>query len=131
MAQSLKAVAALLSMLPLCVAASAEALVDPTRPPAALARARASASSGEAEAAGAGLHSIFYSESRRFAIIDGRQVMTGDRVGNARIVRIAEDEVVLQEDGRLRSMKLYPDVQKNYALTGSNGSIPEAKKSKK
>lgn len=100
----------------LCVwpcAGSAEALQDPTRPPAEI---------GEGAGAGAsitirssaptmrGLLSVIISPSRCAAIIDGKTIKLGEKYGNATLIEITPNGVLLQGSSGVRSMGLFPGV---------------------
>lgn len=91
--------------------AHAEALRDPTRP-VQHAGGAADPARGSAEPR---LQSVLISAQRREAVIDGQTVRAGDKVGNARVVRILETEVVLREGNEVRILRMYPDVKKSYA----------------
>ena len=99
-----------LIFLSMAMPSGAQALSDPTRPPiptgAPVAAPRAGAS-------GPVLQSILLSPLRRLALIDGRMVKVGDRVGSAEVVAIDFDSVRLRRGDSISVMKLLPDVQKN------------------
>ena len=105
---SARSLAAALAFLALAAGANAQSLPDPTRPPA---HARETAvAAGAGAAAPAGLQSIMIAGGRRSALIDGRQVRVGGKVGTARIARIDETGVVLRNaDGSTETLRLYPD----------------------
>ncbi|WP_297374525.1 hypothetical protein [Acidiferrobacter sp.] len=92
-------------MAAVCVAlaqgASASGLTDPTRPPWI-----------DAAAAGAtrapGLQAIMLDGARRFALINGRLVTVGGRVGAARLIAIHHDSVVLSGREGTRRLMLGP-----------------------
>lgn len=91
---------------------------DPTRPPAAL-----SAPSGAPGAAAAPgqphLQSILVSTrpgGRRLALIDGKNVREGQRVGGAVVVAIRPAEVVLRRGGRTQVLKLFRPAQRSAAV---------------
>lgn len=91
--------------------AAAQSLPDPTRPPGAL----ASASDVEATDGAASaplLQSIIISAGRRLAIIAGHTVKPGDKFGDAKVVRITENEVVLRNGNDLQTLKLFPNIEK-------------------
>lgn len=96
-------------------AAQAQVLVDPTRPPNAVAK------SGGAEDAPAGtqLQSVLISSRRRLAIINGTTVALGDMIGEARVVRITETEVVLKTGEETEVLKMYPGIEKQPVKRGS------------
>lgn len=89
-------------------AACAEALPDPMRPPV-VAVPQADTSSVPT---GPILQSVMISPQRRAAIIGGQTVTIGAKFGNARVVKISESEVVLESDGKLQTLKLFPAVEK-------------------
>lgn len=90
-------------------AALAQPLADPMRPPAA---AATSSEPGEATKSAAQLQSILISPRRRVAVIDGRVVRLGERVGDATVVAISDSEVVLQRADARETLKLNPAVEK-------------------
>jgi MSHA biogenesis protein MshK len=98
-----------LALLPASYALAQE-LSDPTRPPAV--SAVPDDNGKRAESAEPVLQSVLISSQRREAIVSGRTVKVGDRVGEARVVGIAEDQVVLRSGAGLQALKLFPDVQK-------------------
>jgi MSHA biogenesis protein MshK len=86
-------------------AALAQALSDPTRPPSA-------ASPQESEAAPSRLQSVLISPTRKIAVIDGRTVRLGERVGDATLVAIAPSEVTLQRGAKYETLRMHPAVEK-------------------
>jgi MSHA biogenesis protein MshK len=92
----------------------AQALSDPTRPPHA-----PSDSPQDAAAGGTQLQSVLISRGRRLAIINGSTVALGDTVGEAKVVRISETEVVLQRGDEKEVLKLFPGVEKQPARRGA------------
>lgn len=88
-------------------AAHAQALADPTRPPAA-------AEAGEGDRLApppSRLQSVLISPARKLAVIDGRTVSLGGTVEGATLVAIRESEVVLQKGAERETLKLNPGVQ--------------------
>jgi MSHA biogenesis protein MshK len=104
---------AVLALLAVLAPAWAQGLTDPTRPPNAVA--------DPAQDAGGGtqLQSVLISQGRRRAIINGNMVALGDTVGEAKVVKITETEVVLQKGSETEVLKLYPAVDKQPAKRGS------------
>lgn len=98
--------------------AAAQALTDPTRPPAA---ANAEAPAGEATA-GPVLQSILVSPHRAEAIVDGKTVKVGDKVGEATVVKITESEVLLRNGRERQALKLFPNIEKQ---SGRGASTPQ------
>jgi MSHA biogenesis protein MshK len=111
MAQALKPLCAL-ALAMLCGMAQAQALNDPTRPPAAISAPVANAGEAppQAERAEPQLQSILVSlrpGGRRIAVIDGKIVRQGQRVGDAVLVAIGTTEVVLRRAGKTQTLKLF------------------------
>jgi len=93
------------------VAAGAQGLTDPTRPPGALATA-----AGEAVVSGPVLQSVMLSPTRKVAMISGEVVVLGGRYGSARLVKLSESEAVLRDGAEVTVLKLFPLVEKR--MTG-------------
>lgn len=92
--------------------ATGQELPDPTRPPT-LPRAAADPIAAPAEEAPMPvLQSVLIGKDRRMAIISGQRFDVGDHVGDARIVRITETEVLLRAGVRQMTLKLFPQVFK-------------------
>src|SRR5713226_8934139 len=72
----------------------AQGLSDPTRPPREI------------------LGGPRISKDRRQVTINGRTVNLGERYGNATVVRITDEEVVLQRPEATETIKLYSSVQR-------------------
>ena len=93
-------------------AAQAQGLADPTRPPGAGAMQGAQ---DEQLPAGRQLQSVLLSGGRKIAVIDGNMVALGGMVGEARVVKITETEVVLKTGEETEILKLFPGVEKKSA----------------
>ena len=110
---------ALLAAVLLPPAAGAQALVDPTRPPDAPLAGNGSGSGSGAIAARAAprLQSVLVASSgRRVAVIDGRTVRVGDRVGEASVAEIADTSVTLRRGKTIETIRLYPKAaEQNHA----------------
>ena len=105
--------------------ARAENLPDPTRPPSELG---AAAESGAAVPSGGPLlQSVLISPRHKVAIISGNMVALGGMYGSARVVKISEGEVVLNEGGNLQTLRLFPGVEKKTSQIGE-ATDPTAKK---
>ena len=88
---------------------SVTGLSDPTRPPGPGA---AWQGAPEDLPAGKQLQSVLLSGGRKLAIIDGTVVQLGGMLGEARVVKISETEVVLKNGEELETLRLYPSVDK-------------------
>jgi MSHA biogenesis protein MshK len=101
------AVAALLPAL-----AAAQPFPDPTRPPPAFIEPGVA---GDVDSDGGEtpeLQSILVSKNRRQAVIGGKIVTVGDSIGQAKVVRISEDAVVLRTGKQTETLKLFPNIEK-------------------
>lgn len=88
--------------------AVAENLPDPTRPSGA---AYAEENANDAPR-GPVLQSVLSSSGRRIAIISGQTVKQGDMIGNSRVHRIRDTEVVLAQGRETQVLKLFPVLEK-------------------
>lgn len=91
---------------------------DPTRPPAAWLAPAGDAQAGGEESAGLRLQSVKMPVGGRpVAVIGGKTVTLGDRVGGATLVRLNEREAVLQGADGVTHLYLTPDVEKQMIET--------------
>lgn len=111
-AQALAAAAA----LALSASSTAQALTDPTRPPA---ESMSAATAGTAPHTP--LQSILLSSTRKGAIINGEYVALGATYGKAKLVKITATEVTLKSDQGLEVLQLYPPVGKAPVASGTEG----------
>lgn len=88
--------------------AQAQALSDPMRPPPFA--APAGATGEQTSGGGLVLQSTLLSKGRRIAMIDGKPMKVGDRIGSARIISIDPGAVTLREANKTRVLQLYPGV---------------------
>ena len=110
----------------------AQALRDPTRPPAGSAKSAA----GKAGQSGWILQSVLISPGRRYAIINGEVVAIGGSIAGAELVAIAAERVTLRTQEGLRVIQLLPDVTRLGAADAGTGAtkqmpVPEAGKDSK
>jgi MSHA biogenesis protein MshK len=118
-ANSLTTLGFVLGMFAAPALATVEGLPDPTRPPVSTDGTVPAASSGPA------LQSVLVSPGRTIAIISGKAVKVGDKFGDANVVKITESEVVLRSGKRIKTLKLFPGIEKR--LTPSHaGAKPES-----
>ena len=61
------------------------------------------------------LQSVMISPTRRAAIINGVMVRQGEKYGDAVLVKVTENEVVLKSGSESQVLKLYPGVEKRVA----------------
>ncbi len=95
-------------LLSMSFAVHAENLPDPTRPPTSL----DGSATVIAQPSGPALQAIRTSNGRRSATISGQEVNPGSKVGDAIVMRIDEDRVVLRGPGGIETLKLFPAVEK-------------------
>ena len=118
--------AAWCAALPLAAGAAGDApLRDPTRPPDAM--LALSAGGAPLLPAEPQLQSVMIGADGRRAVIGGQSFRLGDRVGDARLVRITENEAVLAGASGRRTLKLFapvktPVVQRDAKSAGRNSS---------
>jgi MSHA biogenesis protein MshK len=101
------------SMAMAACAAAAAPFADPTRPPGASDPGAPSAKGGEVAALR--LESVLIAPDRRIAVINGQAVRVGQRIGDARVLRITETEVALREGASTQILKLYPAAERHPA----------------
>lgn len=59
------------------------------------------------------LQYVLHSEQRKFAVINGKRVQEGDRVDEARVLRIHPGKVFIRVPGEVRELTLgYTDIKK-------------------
>jgi MSHA biogenesis protein MshK len=83
--------------------ALAQPLGDPTRPPA-----QGRAEPRQADQPRTRLQSVLISSGRSVAVIDGRAVRPGERVGDATLISIEPAEVTLQRGAATERLTLLP-----------------------
>jgi len=91
--------------------AQAQPLTDPTKPPSALTAPTGSALAQE-EFTGTRLQSILISSGRKVAVINGTMVPLGGMLGESRVVKITETQVVLQNGAETEVLTMYPGIEK-------------------
>lgn len=105
-----------LALLAVMTVAQAQGLPDPTRPPPAV-EALPDAT-GELAVPTLTVQTIIRRQGARpAAVINGEYVELGGRVGDARVVRISENSVVLMNDGTRETLELTPGIEWKAAKT--------------
>jgi MSHA biogenesis protein MshK len=113
------------AMLLVPMAALSQAMTDPTLPPAGFA-----AKALEGEGAPNQLQSVIISPTRKAAIINGVVVELGGKYGDAVLIKVAEDEVVLRSGNSRQVLKLHPAVEKVEIAPAAGMSAPRKTKPK-
>jgi len=102
----------------------AQGLSDPTRPPRQIlggVGAPAAEPTGNLSPA----QVVIISTDRRQATINGQTVVLGGRYGNATLVRISDEEIVLKRaDDAIEVIKLYSSVQRTKRWTPAREKMP-------
>lgn len=93
----------LTALLAMGAAAQAQALRDPTRP------VTARETTQSVEVAGLQLEAVMGSGVRRLAIVNGKIVRAGDRVGGALIQEIGSDSIRYTRNGRSQIARIAKD----------------------
>jgi MSHA biogenesis protein MshK len=96
----------------------AQGLNDPTRPPREI---LGGAGTFEPAVSSSPAQVVIISKDRRQATINGRTVSLGGRYGNATLVRISDEEIVLQRPEATETIKLYSSVQRKKHWPASQG----------
>jgi MSHA biogenesis protein MshK len=95
----------------------AQDLNDPTRPPREILGGGAGAFAPAVSSSPAQV--VIISTDRRQATINGQTVALGGRYGNATLVRISDEEIVLQRPEATETIKLYSSVQRTKRWTSA------------
>jgi len=105
------AAVALIAALP----AYAQGLNDPTRPPAEI--LGDAGQDSEASVGSSPAQVVIISSDRRQATINGRTVSLGGRYGDATLVRISDEEIVLEKAGSTEIIRLYSSVNRKMRVS--------------
>ena len=85
-------------------------LPDPTRPPFQM---MTPATGGATAPVEAGMQTVIVRrKGKSGAVINGQYVEVGGKVGDKRVIRISENEVVLQGEGGREVIRLIPSIEK-------------------
>lgn len=122
-----------LALLLLCAVspvASAQALNDPTKPPAEIS---VPLTQGRQAAAPEGdrLQSVIISPTRRAAIISGQTVELGAKYGEAKLVEVSESGVALQGAQGRQVLTLFPGVEIKRKEPSKENDVKHAAQKKK
>jgi len=114
----------LAGVLAVCGVAAADdflaGLPDPTRPPSIEpSAAKGNAGAAQGQRAGMVLQSTLISRDGRSAVINGKTLTEGERIGAAMLVAINPYEVTLSKAGKEIALRLMPSL-------GKQRNIPEA-----
>lgn len=112
-----------LVLAPTIAAAQAQITTDPTRPAIGVTVVE----TPEGAAPSSQLQSVMISPTRRAAIINGAVVELGGKYGDAVLMQVREDEVVLRSGTSRQVLKLYPAVDKKVQVVKAEPIAPAAK----
>jgi hypothetical protein len=108
----------------------AENLPDPTRPPALLLEPAGEAAPAE-PGGGLVLQSVLIAPDRRAAVIGGRAVPLGAKVGAFTLSAVRETEVTLTGPEGSRTLRLFPGVDKRAVRVADETATPVKTPSRK
>ncbi len=119
MKKMIKALFFLASLL-FAVTVSADALKDPTQPPAAL-DINTDVNSAESIAANPVLQSVMLGPQYKAAIINGQKVYLGKKYEQATLIKLSENSAVLRnQDGLIQTLTMdYGSIKKTYVTPDS------------
>ncbi len=96
---------------------AADAMVDPTRPPAMIGTAAIDGVAADGDVVPV-LQSVMISRKHKRATISGQEYKLGDLVGEAKLVAVRDHEVDLRNpDGSLQTLQMYSGVTKTVIET--------------
>jgi MSHA biogenesis protein MshK len=116
-----------LALMFFCASAMAQVGNDPTRPPSGF----GTGADVESVDTGGGmvLQSVMITPTSKAAIIGGVTVKLGEKYGDAVLVKVAENEVVLKSGTTSQVLKLYPGVEKRESAPAPVKTAPRRSKS--
>ena len=106
----------------LSASTAAQVMNDPTRPPASFGAGEPDAG----ESGGIMLQSVLISPAQRAAIINGVLVRLGEKYGDAVLIEVAENEVVLRSGAIRQVLKLHPGVSMREIGSAAAAGVPRA-----
>ncbi len=101
----------------LAISGQAETLPDPTRPALMPDTVAGTREPGIVKNDTLSLQSTLISPGKRSAIINGRTVVEGDAVGDAKVSEIQSDAVTLVRGEEQKTIKLLPSFQRDWIAT--------------
>lgn len=85
-------------------------LPDPTRPPAQMMTSESGAAAAPVES---GMQTVIVRrKGKSGAVINGQYVEVGGKLGDKRVIRISESEVIVQGEGGREVIRLIPSIEK-------------------
>lgn len=116
-----------LGLMASAVLARAEGLQDPTRPPSV--QSMAPGDTQAPVASGPQLQSIRISAYSASAIVSGKRVVVGERVGSAQVIAISENQIMLKTSNGVQTLKLFPGIGKSAVVRTSVPSHTTSRRS--
>ena len=99
--------------------ACGQPLPDPTRPPDAFRPPLGSTPAAPSAPRFASLPVVILSSDRQQVTINGQTVKLGGRIGDAKVIRISDTEVVLQSAEGIESIRFYGAAEKKVLKPGA------------
>jgi MSHA biogenesis protein MshK len=118
----------LTALLIVPASALSQGMTDPTRPPTGFG---AGDPEVEGPTGGPVLQSVKISPAGRSAIISGEVVRLGQKYGDAVLIKVAENEVVLKSGDGTQVLKMYPGVEKRDMAPAAAKTPPRRSKGRK
>lgn len=97
--------------------ACGQVLADPTRPPDTFRPPLGGTPAAPAASQFSSQPVVILSSDRRQVTINGQTVPLGGRIGDAKVIRISDTEVVLQSTDSIETIRLYGAVEKKLVKT--------------
>lgn len=119
------AASVLMTLLFVPAMAAAQTMNDPMRPPTEFAADESAPAAATSGGGGLVLQSVMISPTLKAAIISGETVKLGGMLGNAKLVKIAENEVVLKNGDETQVLKMYPGVEKSEIVQAAAKPAPK------
>lgn len=100
------------ALLLVAAATEADGLPDPLRPPTSMLAPATAADPAAAPGADLVLQSIVLADDRRVALVNGRPLRVGDRLGPWRLVRVGDADATLRGPDGERVLTLWTGIDK-------------------
>ena len=104
-------------------------LADPTRPPAVFIEGDSGDDAKANEPPPVGLQAVVIRKGAKpVAVINGQTVQLGDKIGDAKLVKLNETEAVLQGPNGREVIRMTPAAERTVISKPASGSVPKSGK---
>lgn len=100
----------------------AQGMTDPTEPPPIPSSAAPGDTAAPSAPSAPSLQFVMMTGKRTEAIIDGKLVQVGDRVGDSRVVKISQYEATLRGPGGVQTLRMFPEVRMQVSKNSPDNS---------